>query len=118
MARRSPKARPRKCATTNTCCRPISAAAPSQRPPWMPDRPMPDRLMPDTTSPGRKLLQFQNVNTYYGDLHVLKDVNYEIGEGEIVSLLGGNASGKSTTMKTIMGVVRPATGQVIFDGAP
>jgi branched-chain amino acid transport system ATP-binding protein len=64
------------------------------------------------------LLTFRDVNTHYGDLHVLKDVNYSIGEGEIVSLLGGNASGKSTTMKTIMGVVRPTTGSVIFDGAP
>jgi branched-chain amino acid transport system ATP-binding protein len=64
----------------------------------------------------RELLRFQDVNTHYGDLHVLKDVNYTIGEGEIVSLLGGNASGKSTTMKTIMGVVRPTTGSVIFDG--
>jgi branched-chain amino acid transport system ATP-binding protein len=64
------------------------------------------------------LLTFRDVNTHYGDLHVLKDVNYTIGEGEIVSLLGGNASGKSTTMKTIMGVVRPTTGSVIFDGVP
>ncbi|WP_428489749.1 ABC transporter ATP-binding protein [Rhodopila sp.] len=64
------------------------------------------------------LLRFQDVNTHYGDLHVLKDVNYSIGDGEIVSLLGGNASGKSTTMKTIMGVVRPTSGSVIFDGAP
>src|SRR5476649_378581 len=64
------------------------------------------------------LLEFRHVDTHYGDLHVLKDVNYTIGEGEIVSLLGGNASGKSTTMKTIMGVVRPTTGSVIFDGVP
>ncbi|MGH7040936.1 MAG: ABC transporter ATP-binding protein, partial [Acetobacteraceae bacterium] len=64
------------------------------------------------------LLEFRNIDTYYGDLHVLKQVNYAIGEGEIVSLLGGNASGKSTTMKTIMGVVLPARGTVIFDGKP
>ena len=64
------------------------------------------------------LLEFNDVNTYYGDLHVLKNVNYAIEEGEIVSLLGGNACGKSTTMKTIMGVVRPTTGTVIFDGKP
>jgi branched-chain amino acid transport system ATP-binding protein len=62
------------------------------------------------------LLEFRNVDTYYGDLHVLKNVNYTIGKGEIVCLLGGNASGKSTTMKTIMGVVRPARGSVVFDG--
>jgi len=64
------------------------------------------------------LLEFTGINTYYGDLHALKDVNYTIGRGEIVSLLGGNACGKSTTMKTIMGVVRPKTGTVIFDGQP
>ena len=64
------------------------------------------------------LLEFKGINTYYGDLHALKDVNYTIGRGEIVSLLGGNACGKSTTMKTIMGVVRPRTGTVLFDGQP
>jgi branched-chain amino acid transport system ATP-binding protein len=48
---------------------------------------------------------------------VLKRVSYAIGQGEIVALLGGNASGKSTTMKTIMGVVRPSAGRVRFDGA-
>jgi branched-chain amino acid transport system ATP-binding protein len=62
------------------------------------------------------LLEFKDVDTYYSDLHVLKDVNYTIGSGEIVALLGGNASGKSTTMKTIMGIVRPARGSVIFEG--
>jgi branched-chain amino acid transport system ATP-binding protein len=67
--------------------------------------------------PDDVLLSFNDVNTHYGDLHVLKDVNYTIGRGEIVSLLGGNACGKSTTMKTIMGIVRPTTGTVTFDGA-
>jgi branched-chain amino acid transport system ATP-binding protein len=64
------------------------------------------------------LLAFRHIDTHYGDLHVLKDVNYEIDEGEIIALLGGNACGKSTTMKTIMGVVRPTRGQVIYDGHP
>ena len=64
------------------------------------------------------LLQFKDIDTHYGDLHVLKQVNYSIEAGEIVALLGGNASGKSTTMKTIMGVVRPTRGSVIFDGRP
>jgi branched-chain amino acid transport system ATP-binding protein len=63
------------------------------------------------------LLEFSDVDTHYGDLHVLKRVSYAIGQGEIVALLGGNASGKSTTMKTIMGVVRPSAGRVRFDGA-
>ncbi|HUZ65532.1 MAG TPA: ABC transporter ATP-binding protein [Acetobacteraceae bacterium] len=62
------------------------------------------------------MLEFHDINTYYGDLHVLKSVNYDIKKGEIVCLLGGNACGKSTTMKTIMGVVRPRTGTIIFNG--
>jgi branched-chain amino acid transport system ATP-binding protein len=66
----------------------------------------------------RPLLEFRGVNTYYGDLHVLKDVDYSIRQGEIIALLGGNACGKSTTMKTIMGVVRPVRGQVLFEGQP
>ncbi|MDR3538595.1 MAG: ABC transporter ATP-binding protein [Acetobacteraceae bacterium] len=64
------------------------------------------------------LLEFNNINTHYGDLHVLKHVNYAIEQGEIIALLGGNACGKSTTMKTIMGVVRPTSGTVMFDGQP
>ncbi len=62
------------------------------------------------------LLEFRGVDTYYGDLHVLKSVDYRIGEGEIVCLLGGNASGKSTTMKAIMGVVLPRRGEILFQG--
>ena len=63
------------------------------------------------------LLEFNDVNTYYGELHVLKGVNYRVGDGEIVCLLGGNASGKSTTMKTILGIVKPKSGIVIYGGA-
>ena len=62
------------------------------------------------------VLKFEDVHTYYGALHVLKGVNYDLYEGEIVCLLGGNASGKSTTMKTVLGLVKPTPGQVIFDG--
>jgi branched-chain amino acid transport system ATP-binding protein len=62
-------------------------------------------------------LEFRAVDTHYGDLHVLKSVDYVIARGEIVCLLGGNASGKTTTMKTIMGIVRPTSGSVQFDGA-
>ena len=70
------------------------------------------------TSDGRPLLEFKDVDTYYGELHVLKRVNYEIQAGEIVCLLGGNASGKSTTMKTVLGIVRPARGTVRYRGEP
>lgn len=62
------------------------------------------------------LLEFKGVHTHYGRIPVLKDVNYKIYPGEIVCLLGGNASGKSTTMKTILGIVKPTTGKVFFDG--
>ncbi|HUL08014.1 MAG TPA: ABC transporter ATP-binding protein [Candidatus Acidoferrum sp.] len=62
------------------------------------------------------MLEFRGVNTYYGELHVLKDVNYEIKQGEIVCLLGGNASGKSTTMKAALGIVRPKSGDIMFEG--
>ena len=62
------------------------------------------------------MLEFKGVNTYYGELHVLKDVNYEIKQGEIVCLLGGNASGKSTTMKAALGIVRPRSGDILFEG--
>ncbi len=69
-------------------------------------------------SDGRPLLEFRDVDTYYGELHVLKKVNYEVRAGEIVCLLGGNASGKSTTMKTVLGLVRPTEGSVTLRGEP
>jgi len=62
------------------------------------------------------LLSLSGINTYYGLIHILQDVELEVGEGELVSLLGGNASGKSTTLKTILGIVRPRTGSVVFAG--
>jgi branched-chain amino acid transport system ATP-binding protein len=70
----------------------------------------------DGRTTGFDLLQFQAVDTHYGDLHVLKSVDYRIAAGEIVCLLGGNASGKSTTMKTIMGSVAPTRGEIFYDG--
>jgi branched-chain amino acid transport system ATP-binding protein len=62
------------------------------------------------------LLALRDVNTYYGQIHILKDINIAIGRGELVCLLGGNASGKSTTLKTILGIVSPSSGTVHFDG--
>ncbi|WP_374008228.1 ABC transporter ATP-binding protein [Leifsonia sp. LS-T14] len=61
-----------------------------------------------------ELLALDDVNVYYGPFHALRGNTLTVGEGEIVSLLGGNASGKSTTMKTILGLVRPKTGTVRF----
>ena len=62
------------------------------------------------------LLRLSGINTFYGLIHILQDVEISVGAGELVSLLGGNASGKSTTLKTILGIVRPKTGTVTFDG--
>jgi branched-chain amino acid transport system ATP-binding protein len=72
--------------------------------------------MSEPTNGPRPLLQLDGVNTYYGQMHILQDANLSVGEGELVCLLGGNASGKSTTLKTVLGIVRPRTGTVTFDG--
>ena len=62
------------------------------------------------------LLRLADVDTYYGQIHILQGASLEVGAGELVCLLGGNASGKSTTLKTILGIVRPRNGLVEFDG--
>ncbi|RFA10702.1 ABC transporter ATP-binding protein [Subtercola boreus] len=63
------------------------------------------------------LLELDDVNVFYGPFHALRGNSLTVGEGEIVSLLGGNASGKSTTMKTILGLIRVKSGTVRFAGA-
>ena len=68
------------------------------------------------TGNGRPLLRVEEVNTFYGQIHILQGVSLEVGEGELVCLLGGNASGKSTTLKTILGIVTPRSGSVQFAG--
>ncbi len=65
---------------------------------------------------GPPLLRLDSVDTYYGEIHILQGLSLEIRRGELVCLLGGNASGKSTTLKTILGIVRPRRGTVEFDG--
>ena len=65
------------------------------------------------TSP---LLEFRKVNTHYGAVHILKDVDLSIYPGELVCLLGGNASGKTTTLKTLLGMVIPTSGEVLLNG--
>jgi branched-chain amino acid transport system ATP-binding protein len=62
------------------------------------------------------LLELEAIDTYYGPIHILQGLNLQVGEGELVCLLGGNASGKSTTLKTILGIVRPRNGSVRFGG--
>ena len=62
------------------------------------------------------ILEFKNVDTYYGNIQVLYDINLQIYKGELVCLLGGNASGKSTTLKTILGVCKVNKGEVKLNG--
>lgn len=73
------------------------------------------RAQPLTAS--EALLRLDRINTYYGPVQVHFDLSFEVGRGQIVCLLGGNASGKSTTMKIILGLVKPRSGEVVFDGA-
>jgi branched-chain amino acid transport system ATP-binding protein len=69
-----------------------------------------------TTNGADPLLKLSGIDTYYGQIHILESLNLHVGEGELVSLLGGNASGKSTTLKTVLGLVRPRNGSVEFRG--
>jgi branched-chain amino acid transport system ATP-binding protein len=73
-------------------------------------------MRPDDSPSAGPMLKLSHVDTYYGPIQILKDVSAEIYEGEMVCLLGGNASGKSTTLKAVLGLVRPARGTIEFRG--
>ncbi|HEU5198266.1 MAG TPA: ABC transporter ATP-binding protein [Ktedonobacterales bacterium] len=62
------------------------------------------------------MLELKGVDTFYGPSHVLQNVSVQVNQGEIVCLLGANAAGKTTTMKTIFGIVRPVRGTITFEG--
>jgi branched-chain amino acid transport system ATP-binding protein len=72
--------------------------------------------MSDPTTTRSELLVVDQVDVYYGAVHALQGISLVVREGELVCLLGGNASGKSTTMKTILGLVKPRSGTVTFRG--
>ena len=62
------------------------------------------------------LLQVENLNVYYGSIHAIKGISFHVNEGEIVTLIGANGAGKSTTLNTIAGLLKPKSGTVTFDG--
>ena len=67
-------------------------------------------------SENKCLLQVENLNVYYGSIHAIKGVSFQVNEGEIVTLIGANGAGKSTTLNTIAGLMKPKTGTVTFEG--
>ena len=62
------------------------------------------------------MLQVENIDVFYGDLHALSGVSLAVGDGEIVTLVGSNGAGKSTTLKTVTGLLRSSTGNIKYDG--
>ncbi|KPU45662.1 high-affinity branched-chain amino acid transport ATP-binding protein LivF [Oxobacter pfennigii] len=65
---------------------------------------------------GKPILGIKNVDTFYGKIHALKDVSFEVNEAEIVTLIGSNGAGKTTTLNTISSILKPAKGEIVFNG--
>jgi branched-chain amino acid transport system ATP-binding protein len=70
----------------------------------------------NSVTPAQPLIQVEGLHTYYGKSHILHGVSLQVGPGEVVGLLGRNGVGKSTTLKTIMGLVNPSQGQILLNG--
>lgn len=64
------------------------------------------------------MLEVRNIDVYYGDVQVIKDISFTVGQGEVVALIGANGAGKSTTLKTVSGLLRPKKGEILFEGRP
>jgi len=69
-----------------------------------------------TAAPVKALLEVKNLQGWYGESHVLHGINFSVGEGEVITLLGRNGAGKTTTMKAVMGILAKRTGSVTFEG--
>jgi branched-chain amino acid transport system ATP-binding protein len=76
-----------------------------------------NRAMNNATLPAASMIEADKINSYYGDSHVLFDVSMMVREREVVALLGRNGAGKSTTLKTLAGVLHPRSGAIRFEGA-
>ena len=64
------------------------------------------------------MLKVENINVYYGNIHAIKDISFEVNDGEIVALIGANGAGKSTSLKTVSGLLSSRTGSISFLGSP
>ena len=64
----------------------------------------------------KTMLKIKDINVYYGAIHAIKGISLEVNEGEIVTLIGANGAGKSTTLRTISGLLKPKTGSIEFEG--
>ena len=62
------------------------------------------------------LLTVDNIHVYYGSIHAIKGISFEVNEGEIVTLIGANGAGKSTTLNTVSGLLKPRSGQIFYEG--
>ena len=62
------------------------------------------------------MLEIKNLQVYYGKIHAIKGISFEVNQGEVIALIGANGAGKTTTLQTITGMLSPKTGQIIFEG--
>ncbi len=62
------------------------------------------------------MLKVENLNVYYGSIHAIKGISFEVNQGEIVTMIGANGAGKSTTMNTVAGLLKPRSGSIVFEG--
>src|ERR1700746_1060062 len=83
---------------------------------------MDDSRMADTTATsstsasGTPILSVQNLECWYGEVHILDGINFNVNAGEVVTLLGRNGAGKTTTLKSVMGIIGKRSGAIRFDG--